>query len=139
MVVAIVWVAGAARAEVRFPMMLSDHAVLQRGVPVHVWGWSSPGAHLTARFHQQTVEARADERGKWSLYLAPERAGGPYTLTVSGDGPDKTISDLLVGDVWFASGQSNMEMPLNGDSSGTRARQTRRMIARSITTRCLRV
>jgi sialate O-acetylesterase len=95
-------------------MMLSDHAVLQRGAPVHVWGWSSPEAHLTARFHQQTVETRADERGKWSLYLAPEQAGGPYTLTVSGDGPDKTIGDLLVGDVWFASGQSNMEMPLNG-------------------------
>ena len=69
---------------------------------------------MTVRFHQQTVEARADERGKWSLYFAPEQAGGPYTLTVRGDGPDKTISDLLVGDVWFASGQSNMEMPLNG-------------------------
>ena len=114
MVVAIVWVAGAAQAEVRLPMMLSDHAVLQRGAPVHVWGWSSPEAHLTARFHQQTVEARADERGQWSLYLAPEQGGGPYTLTVSGDGPDKMVSDLLVGDVWFASGQSNMEMPLNG-------------------------
>jgi sialate O-acetylesterase len=113
LVVAVV-LAGVARAEVRLPMMLSDHAVLQRGAPIHVWGWSSPEAHLTARFHQQTVEARADEHGKWSLDLAPEQAGGPYTLTVNGDGPEKTISDLLVGDVWLASGQSNMEMPLDG-------------------------
>ena len=52
--------------------------------------------------------------GKWNLCLAPEQAGGPYTLTVSGDGPERRSADLLVGDVWFASGQSNMEMPLNG-------------------------
>ena len=103
-----------ASAEVRFPKMLSDHAVLQREAPIHVWGWSTPEAHLTARFHKQTVEARADALGKWSLYLAPEEAGGPFALTLSGDGPDRTLSDLLVGDVWFASGKSNMEMPLNG-------------------------
>ena len=103
-----------ASAEIRLPRILSDHAVLQRGAPIHVWGWSSPEAHLTARFHQQTVQARADTLGKWSLYLAPEEAGGPFTLTLSGDGTDRMIGDLLVGDVWFASGQSNMEMPLNG-------------------------
>jgi sialate O-acetylesterase len=106
--------AWSAPAEVRLPKIFSDHAVLQRQAPIHVWGWSSPAAHLTARFHRQTVETRADGLGKWSLYLTPEEAGGPYTLTVSGDGPDRTVGDLLVGDVWFASGQSNMEMPLNG-------------------------
>jgi sialate O-acetylesterase len=103
-----------ASAEIRFPKLLSDHAVLQRGGPIHVWGWSSPEAHLAAQFHRQTVEAQADALGRWSLYLAPEEAGGPYSLTVTGDGPGRTISDLLVGDVWLASGQSNMEMPLNG-------------------------
>jgi sialate O-acetylesterase len=101
-------------AEVRFPNLISDHAVLQRGGPIHLWGWSSPDAHLTAHFHMQVVRTQADALGKWSLYLAPEAAGGPYSLTVSGDGPDRTINDLLVGDVWLASGQSNMEMPLNG-------------------------
>jgi sialate O-acetylesterase len=101
-------------AEIRLPNLLSDHAVLQREGPIHVWGWSSPEARLTAHFHEQTVEAQADALGRWSLYLAPEKAGGPYSLTLSGDGPDRTISDLFVGDVWLASGQSNMEMPLNG-------------------------
>ncbi len=106
--------ATSASAEVRLPKLLSDHAVLQRDRPIHIWGWASPGAQLTAHFHSQTVAAVADPLGKWSLYLAPEQAGGPYTLSISGDGPEKTLTDLLVGDVWFASGQSNMEMPLNG-------------------------
>ncbi len=99
---------------VRLPRMLSDHAVLQRDRPIHIWGWATPGAHLVARFHTQSVASNADTFGKWSLYLQPEGAGGPYELAVSGDGAEVKVSDLLVGDVWFASGQSNMEMPLGG-------------------------
>src|SRR5271154_5150519 len=87
-----------ASAEVRFPKLLSDHAVLQRDRPIHVWGWASPNAHLTIHFHQQTVVAEANALGKWSAYLAPEIAGGPFTLSVTGDGAEKTLSDLLVGD-----------------------------------------
>ena len=102
------------QAEVRLPNAVSDHAVLQRGGPIHIWGWATSGAHLTAHFHQQTITADANTLGKWSLYLKPESAGGPYTLSISGDGAVKTVSDLLVGDVWLASGQSNMEFPLAG-------------------------
>lgn len=101
-------------AEVRFPKLISHHAVLQRDSPIHLWGWSTPGAHLLAHFHLQTAPAIADDIGRWSLYLQPESGGGPYTLTVSGDGPDNTLNDVLVGDVWLASGQSNMEFPLQG-------------------------
>ncbi len=103
-----------ARAAVRLPHVLSDHAVLQRNRPIHIWGWATPGAHVQVQFRSQTVPAIADRLGEWSLWLAPESAGGPYTLTVSGDGPAVTLTDLLVGDVWFASGQSNMEIPLLG-------------------------
>ncbi len=106
--------AACVRADVRLPHLLSDHAVLQRDRPIHIWGWAAPDAHLSLRFHAQSVAAQADSLGAWSAWLAPETAGGPYTLTISGDGPDVTVSDLLVGDVWFASGQSNMEMPLGG-------------------------
>lgn len=101
-------------AEVRLPHMISDHAVLQRERPIHLWGWATPEAHLTLNFHHQSVPAIANEIGAWSAWLKPEAAGGPYTLTISGDGADTTVSDLLVGDVWFASGQSNMEIPLDG-------------------------
>jgi sialate O-acetylesterase len=104
----------ATRADVRLPHVLSDHAVIERDRPIHIWGWSAPAAHLTVKFHAQSVAAIADATGNWSLWLAPESAGGPYTLTVTGDGADVTVSDVLVGDVWIASGQSNMEMPLKG-------------------------
>jgi sialate O-acetylesterase len=100
--------------DVRLPHLLSDHAVLQRDRPIHIWGWAAAGAHLTAKLHAQSVPAVADSLGAFSLWLAPESAGGPYTLTISGDGPDFILSDLLIGDVWFASGQSNMEMPMRG-------------------------
>ncbi len=100
-------------AAVRLPQILSDHAVLQRGVPIHIWGWATPGAHLTVRFDKQTRMAVADEAGEWSAWLAPESAGGPYSLVVEGDG-SVTRNDMLVGDVWLASGQSNMQFPLKG-------------------------
>ncbi|MBV8672069.1 MAG: sialate O-acetylesterase [Acidobacteriaceae bacterium] len=108
--------AGAARAEIKLPHLLSDHAVLQRDAPIHIWGWADPGEAVTVHFHDQTRTATADDLGKWSLWLMPERPGGPYGLRATGSGGSAgvTLSDLLVGDVWLASGQSNMEMPLNG-------------------------
>ncbi len=121
--------ATAAHAEVRLPHVLGDHAVLQRGAPIHIWGWATPAAQLKASFHNQSVPAIADPIGYFSLYLAPEAAGGPYTLTIAGDGPDKTLTDLLVGDVWFASGQSNMEMPINGFPPGAVVKDAAKEIA----------
>jgi sialate O-acetylesterase len=105
--------AGAANAEIKLPHMLSDHAVLQREAPIHIWGMADPGEKITVTFHEQTMAAVADQLGDWSLYLRPEHAGGPYTLTVTGSNT-LTRSDILVGDVWFASGQSNMQLPLLG-------------------------
>ncbi len=119
----------AARADVRLAHVISDQAVLQRERPIHIWGWAAPGSHLTVGFHGQTVPALADELGKWGVWLAPERAGGPYSLTVGGDGPATTVSDLLVGDVWFASGQSNMEMPLAGFGPGAPVKNGEQEIA----------
>ncbi len=103
----------AAFAEVKLPKVLSDHAVLQREAPIHIWGWAEPGEPVTVSFVKQKLETHADDLGKWSIYLSPEHAGGPYQLTVQGSNT-LTLSDLLIGDVWFASGQSNMEMPLQG-------------------------
>ena len=106
----------AAAAEVSLPHVLSDHAVLQRDKPVRIWGWSSPAENVTVKFHDQTAAAKADMYGRWEAWLKPEKAGGPYTLTISGDATAVPLqrSDILVGDVWIASGQSNMEFPLAG-------------------------
>jgi len=101
------------RAEVRLPHLISDHGVLQRNAPIHIWGWAEPGETVTVTLHDQHPQTTADKVGNWSVYLQPEQAGGPYTLQVTGTNTI-TVSDLLIGDVWFASGQSNMELPLLG-------------------------
>src|SRR3984885_4733423 len=102
-----------ARAEVRLASVITDHAVLQRDAPIHLWGEASPAEKITIHFHDQSVATTASHLGLWEAWLMPETAGGPFTLTVRGTS-ELTRSDLLVGDVWFASGQSNMEMPLAG-------------------------
>jgi sialate O-acetylesterase len=99
--------------EVRLPGMLSRHMVLQREKPIHVWGWSDPEEKITIELHGVSRTTAADRMGSWSVYLPPESAGGPFQLSVSA-GNKIVLDDVLIGDVWFASGQSNMEMPLKG-------------------------
>jgi sialate O-acetylesterase len=105
-----------ALGEVTLPHVISDHAVLQREQPLRIWGWASPGEKIVVGFHHQTVMGQADGLGRWHVWLQPEEAGGPFTLTVTGDATAVALKrqDLLVGDVWVASGQSNMEIPLQG-------------------------
>jgi sialate O-acetylesterase len=89
----------------------ADHAVLQRQAPVPVWGWSKPGTGVTVEFAGQKKSATAAENGKWRLALDPlEASADPreMTLTEKG-GASRTLNDLLVGEVWMASGQSNMQ------------------------------
>jgi len=102
-----------ARAEIRLPKMLSNHAVMQRDQPVHIWGWSQPGETVSVSFKGSTQTATGDRLGYWSVYLPPQSAGGPFQLTVVGTNTI-VLNDIMIGDVWFASGQSNMEMPLKG-------------------------
>lgn len=105
-----------AGAAVTLPNALSDHAVLQRDVPIHVWGWADPKEAVTVKFHGQTAMAVADRFGAWETWLKPEAAGGPYSLEVSSKETSAPIvrNDMLVGEVWVASGQSNMEFMLQG-------------------------
>jgi len=100
-----------AGAEVTLPSLLADHMVVQRGFPVHVWGSAMPNEAVTVTFRGETKSATTDEVGHWSLYLSPGEAGGPFSLTVKAANTI-TLNDVLVGDVWVASGQSNMEFPM---------------------------
>jgi len=99
--------------------------VMQRDLPVHVWGMASPGQSVTVAFRGESRLVNADQLGHWNAYLKPGPAGGPFTLTVT-PGPASnqasnqgaiTREDIMVGDVWVASGQSNMEFPLNRSST----------------------
>jgi len=100
-----------AHATVRLPALVGDHMVLQRNAPVPVWGWAAPGEQVTVSFRGQRYLATPTATGRWQVTLPALPAGGPYTMTIQGQNT-LTVQDILVGDVWLASGQSNMELPL---------------------------
>jgi sialate O-acetylesterase len=114
--------ATAVSAQVTLPRVLSNHMVVQRGLPVHVWGRAPVGEQVSVTFRGETETAAANELGRFSVYLKPGAAGGPFEMTVKGAAAGATsdaaiaqtitIGDILVGDVWIASGQSNMEFAM---------------------------
>jgi len=99
------------------PEILGDHMVLQRNCPIHLWGWAAPDERVTVNFGPAALTVSADLSGKWSVDLPPMSAGGPFSLTVSATNSIQ-ISDVRIGELWVASGQSNMEMPLAGFVEG---------------------
>ena len=100
-------------ADVTLPKIFSDNMVLQRNKVIPVWGWAKANEKITVQFDHQTKKTKADKNGKWMVKLDNETAGGPYQLIVKGKNTI-TINDVLVGEVWICSGQSNMEMPIEG-------------------------
>lgn len=96
----------------RLPQIFSQGMVVQRDAPIAVWGWADPDEVITVSMAGLAASARATPDGRWKLSLPSLPAGGPHTLTVSGS-TTLTIPDVLVGEVWLASGQSNMEWPLS--------------------------
>ena len=99
--------AGLVRAEVKLPAIISDHAVLQRDATVPIWGWGEKGEDVTVTIAGTTQSTKAGEDGRWRVNLDHLSAGGPHTLTVKGSNT-VTVNDVLVGEVWLGSGQSNM-------------------------------
>ena len=89
--------------------LFSDHMVLQRGKQIPVWGWAKPGSTVTVSFGSQKHSAKAEASGKWQVKIGPFKANRDgASLQISGD-QQQSFKDVLVGDVWVCSGQSNME------------------------------
>ncbi len=108
-----------AGAKITFPSVISDNMVLQQQTEVALWGKAVPGKTVTVKagWAKSPIRTVADsETGKWSVRISTPAAGGPYEITVS-DGEAVTLKNVLVGEVWFCSGQSNMEMPVKGYNS----------------------
>jgi len=104
-------VAASAHAEVRPSTLFGDHMVMESGMPVPVWGTADPGEKVAITFNGQTRTAVADASGKWMVRLASLKPGGPFEMTIAGKNPGETpivVKDVLVGEVWLGSGQSNM-------------------------------
>ncbi len=108
-----------ARAEVRLPHIFSSNMVLQRGVALPVWGWASPGETVTVTLDGvPAAETKADNAGNWRVALPAQEPGRTRTLTIKGTN-DLVLDNILVGDVWLASGQSNMEMRVVSSNDAT--------------------
>ncbi|NGM65036.1 sialate O-acetylesterase [Sphingobacterium sp. SGR-19] len=95
-------------AKIRLPDLISDKMVLQRNITLDIWGWGDVGEKVTVRFQREHYYTEAGPDGKWTVQLPPQAAGGPYIMEVN----EIVIRDILIGDVWLASGQSNMETPI---------------------------
>jgi len=99
-------------AQLRLPRIFSDHMVLQQKTPVTIWGWAKSKEKITVELAGQTLKTKADKSGQWQVILQPINAGGPYELKISGKKEEKSFQDVLFGEVWLCSGQSNMEYTL---------------------------
>ena len=109
-------VSGGAQADVKLPALISDHMVLQQELPASVWGWAEPGEKVTIRFAGRTAETAADAGGKWRVKLNGLKAGAAGDMTITGKN-ELTVKDVLAGEVWVCSGQSNMEWPVSASAN----------------------
>ncbi len=112
----IVFSAAAAPAAVTLPSIIGDNMVLQRDQPLPIWGWDEKGKEVTVTLGDAKATAKAGDDGKWMVKLPAMKAGGPHTLTVDGSS-SVTIKNILVGEVWLCSGQSNMEWTVNDSNN----------------------
>ncbi len=97
--------------KIKLPRLVSDGMVLQRNAYVRVWGWASTGEKVTIRFLGKTYTAKTGSGKIWSVWLSPMKAGGPYSMEIDGTN-HIVLKNILIGDVWVCSGQSNMELPM---------------------------
>ena len=105
----------------RLAKIFSDGLVVQRDAPIPVWGWAAPRSRVTVRFRGGTARGTADSAGRWMATLPASSAGGPFALTVEAGAERAVVHDVLVGDVWVASGQSNMEFSVSVASNAAQA------------------
>jgi len=98
--------------QLKLPRLIRDGMILQREVPVKIWGWASGGEKVTLQFNNQSFNTVTGKDEKWQIMLPAQKAGGPYEMKVIGSN-SIVLKDILFGDVWLCSGQSNMEYPMN--------------------------
>ncbi len=104
-------------AEVKLPRIFSSNMVLQKGIEIPVWGWANKGEQITVIFNSQSVRTKTDKDGKWSVKLPAKEYGGPFKLTVKGKNT-VVFDNILIGEVWVCSGQSNMEWQVANSVNG---------------------
>ena len=104
-------------AKVTMPGIFTDNMVLQRDQSVNIWGWADKGEAVEVSFNGQKKKTKADKNGKWIVQLKPMSFGGPYTMSIKGKNSNIQLTNILVGEVWLCSGQSNMEWIVSNSNS----------------------
>ena len=99
-------------SQIKLPRLISDNMVLQRDTKVNIWGWASAKEKIELDFNNKTYKTTTGEDGKWTIVLPSQKAGGPYQMTLKGSNTI-VLQNILFGDVWLCSGQSNMELPMD--------------------------
>ena len=107
-------------ATLRLPNIFTRHMVVQRDRPLPIWGHAAPGETITAAVGTISQQTKADAQGQWRLTLPAQPAGGPHELRVSSQAEQMTVDDVLIGEVWVCSGQSNMEGPVKEAADAAR-------------------
>ena len=105
------------QAGIKLPAILSSNMVLQRDIPVNIWGWAKSGEKIKVEFNGQTLETKAKADGTWRVTLQPMSAGGPFVMKLRGENA-LVLNNILIGDVWVCSGQSNMQFNLKDARNG---------------------
>lgn len=98
-------------AQIKLPQLIGNHMVLQREKPLQIWGWAAPGERVLIAFNGERVSALTNPSGKWVANLPAMKAGGPYEMDIKGSN-SILLRDIMIGDVWFCSGQSNMVLAM---------------------------
>ena len=118
MLACLLLVTGSAIADVKLPAVIGDNMVLQQGLPVPIWGTAGAGEEITVSIADQKASTTASDKGEWSVKLKPMAYGGPYEMTIAGKNK-VTLKNVMVGEVWVCSGQSNMQWAVQNSNKGS--------------------
>lgn len=121
LLLAVVVVRAQGDGKIKVPSIFGDNMVLQRNIKVPIWGWARTGEKVSIIFQNKTFETSAGSDGKWFAQLSRYKAGGPYEMVIKGNGEQLHFGNILIGDVWVVSGQSNMEFGIQTERHGAEA------------------
>src|SRR5678816_266040 len=108
------------KAQIKLPVIFDDHMVIQQQATVPIWGWAQPSQDVTIKmsWDTTTIRTKSDNGTFWKTSLTTPPAGGPHTITIIAGNDARTLEDVMSGEVWIASGQSNMEWTMNSSADG---------------------
>ena len=119
LIIAFLWQISFSQQHLKLPALVSDNMVIQQSTQINIWGWADKNnkVEIKPSWNNIAISTSSDKEGKWKTTLQTPKAGGPYSIKISNNNETITLENVMVGEVWLASGQSNMEMPVKGYAS----------------------